>query len=276
MTRRDFLGTSAVGSAALLASAAGCAPAATPPPAAPPSPTGREPFELHEATIDGLQEAMRSGRLTARADHRAATSPASTRSTSRVRSCGRIIETNPEALEIADRLDAERKAGKVRGPLHGIPVALKDNIDTHDRMTTTAGSLALEGSIPPQDSFVAQKLRDAGAILLAKANMSEWAYWRGMKATQRLERPRRAVPESLRARSQSLRVELRVGHRRLGQSGRADHRHRDRRVDHVPVVDQRRRRASSRRSDCGAAPASSRSPIRRTRPDRWPGRCATR
>ena len=94
-----------------------------------------------------------------------------------------IIETNPQALEIADQLDAERKAGKVRGPLHGIPIALKDNIDTHDRMTTTAGSLALEGSIPPQDSFVAQKLREAGAILLAKANMSEWAYWRGMKAS---------------------------------------------------------------------------------------------
>ena len=75
------------------------------------------------------------------------------------------------------------RAGRVRGPLHGIPVALKDNIDTHDRMTTTAGSLALEGSIPPRDSFVAQKLRDAGAILLAKANMSEWAYWRGMHAS---------------------------------------------------------------------------------------------
>ena len=71
----------------------------------------------------------------------------------------------------------------MRGPLHGIPVALKDNIDTHDRMTTTAGSLALEGSIPSQDSFVAQRLREAGAVILAKANLSEWAYFRGVRAT---------------------------------------------------------------------------------------------
>lgn len=94
-----------------------------------------------------------------------------------------IIEVNPDALTIADALDAERKAGTVRGSLHGIPIALKDNLDTHDRMTTTAGSLALEGSIPPQDSFVAQKLREAGAVLIAKANMSEWAYWRGLNAS---------------------------------------------------------------------------------------------
>src|SRR5215475_10375178 len=94
-----------------------------------------------------------------------------------------IIEINPEALDIADRLDAERKAKGPRGPLHGIPVAIKDNIGTADRMTTTAGSLALKGSIPPQDSFIAQKLREAGAIILAKANMSEWAYFRGERAT---------------------------------------------------------------------------------------------
>ena len=144
--------------------------------------TGNEPFELHEATIDDLQEAMRSGRLTARAitELYLARIEALNRQGPELRA---IIETNPEALAIADRLDAERKAGKVRGPLHGIPVALKDNIDTHDRMTTTAGSLALEGSVPPQDSFVASKLREAGAILLAKANMSEWAYWRGLHAS---------------------------------------------------------------------------------------------
>jgi amidase len=94
-----------------------------------------------------------------------------------------IIELNPDALELADQLDAERAAGTVRGPLHGIPVAIKDNIDTHDGMTTTAGSLALEGSIPPQDSYLAEKLRAAGAIILAKANMSEWAYFRGYRAT---------------------------------------------------------------------------------------------
>ena len=144
--------------------------------------TGNESFELHEATIDELQAAMRAGTRTARSitELYLARIEALNRQGPELRA---IIETNPEALDIADQLDAERKAGKVRGPLHGIPVALKDNIDTHDRMTTTAGSLALEGSIPPQDSFVAQKLREAGAILLAKANMSEWAYWRGMHAS---------------------------------------------------------------------------------------------
>ncbi len=89
-----------------------------------------------------------------------------------------VLETNPDALAIAAALDAERKAGKVRGPLHGIPVLIKDNIGTSDRMTTTAGSLALEGCIPAADSFVAKKLRDAGAILLGKTNLSEWANFR--------------------------------------------------------------------------------------------------
>ena len=242
MNRRRFLGTSALGGAALLATQPGCAPPPAPQPATSPvAATGNEEYELHEATIDSLQEGMRSGRLTARriTELYLARIEALNQRGPELRA---IIETNPDALAIADQLDAERKAGKVRGPLHGIPIALKDNLDTHDRMTTTAGSLALEGSIPPQDSFVAQKLREAGAILLAKANMSEWAYWRGMKATQRLERSRRPVPQPLRARPQSLRLQLRIRGRRLGQPGGADHRHRDRRVDHVPVVDQRRGR----------------------------------
>jgi amidase len=89
-----------------------------------------------------------------------------------------IIETNPEAESIAAALDAERKAKGPRGPLHGIPVVLKDNIDTADRMTTTAGSLALEGSVAPRDSSVAARLRAAGAVLVAKANLSEWANFR--------------------------------------------------------------------------------------------------
>ena len=182
MNRRRFLGSSVLGGAGLVAGQAGCAQPA-PPPAAPPSTvTGAEPFELHEATIDGLQEGMRTGRLTARRITELYLARIEALNTRGPELRG-IIETNPDALAIADALDAERKAGKVRGPLHGIPIALKDNIDTHDRMTTTAGSLALEGSIPPQDSFVAQKLRQAGAVLLAKANMSEWAYWRGLKAT---------------------------------------------------------------------------------------------
>jgi amidase len=94
-----------------------------------------------------------------------------------------ILEANPDALEIADEFDRERREGRVRGPLHGIPVLLKDNIATADRMTTTAGSYALEGCIPPRDSFVAAKLRDAGAILLAKTNLSEWANFRSERSS---------------------------------------------------------------------------------------------
>lgn len=90
-----------------------------------------------------------------------------------------MIEINPQALDIAEKLDAERTESGPRGPLHGVPIVLKDNIDTHDEMTTTAGSLALEGSIPPRDSFVAARLRASGAVLLGKANMSEWANYRG-------------------------------------------------------------------------------------------------
>jgi amidase len=94
-----------------------------------------------------------------------------------------IIEINPDAMRVAEELDRERKQSGPRGPLHGIPVLLKDNIDTADRMTTTAGSLALEGSIAPRDSGVAARLRAAGAVLLAKANMSEWANIRSTHST---------------------------------------------------------------------------------------------
>ncbi len=90
-----------------------------------------------------------------------------------------IIEINPDALKIAETLDKELKDGKIRGPMHGVPVVLKDNIDTHDQMATTAGSRALIGSHPLRDSWVAAKLREAGAIILGKANLSEWANFRG-------------------------------------------------------------------------------------------------
>lgn len=89
-----------------------------------------------------------------------------------------VIELNPDALAIADRLDAERAEGRVRSSLHGIPILLKDNVDTADKMTTTAGSLALEGSRPLQDAFLVEKLRAAGAIVLGKTNLSEWANFR--------------------------------------------------------------------------------------------------
>ncbi len=90
-----------------------------------------------------------------------------------------VLQLNPDALEIARQLDEERRAGKVRGPLHGVPVLLKDNIDTHDKMETTAGSRAMKGSYPLQDSWVAAKLREAGAVILGKTNLSEWANFRG-------------------------------------------------------------------------------------------------
>ena len=191
MNRRRFLERSAIGGAGVIAAQAGCAPSNAPEGADLPTGasataasrvTGNEPFELHEATVDSLQEGMQSGKYTARriTELYLARIEALNHQGPELRA---IIETNPDALTIADRLDAERRAGTVRGALHGIPVALKDNIDTHDRMTTTAGSLALEGSIPAQDSFIAAKLREAGAILIAKANMSEWAYWRGVNAS---------------------------------------------------------------------------------------------
>jgi amidase len=139
-------------------------------------------FEFEEATIAQLQEAMDSGQLTARSLTEVYLS--------RIDKLDRqgpalhsLIEVNPEALEIADSLDRERAEKGIRGPLHGIPVVLKDNIDTADRMTTTAGSLALEGSVPERDSFVARKLREAGAILLAKANLSEWANFRSERSS---------------------------------------------------------------------------------------------
>ncbi len=141
-----------------------------------------QPFELEELTISELQEGMRAGRYTARG-----LVEGYLRRIEEVNQRGpalhHIIETNPEALEVAKQLDQERKANGPRGPLHGIPVLLKDNVDTADRMTTTAGSLALEGSIPGLDSFVAQRLRNAGAILLAKTNLSEWANFRSTRST---------------------------------------------------------------------------------------------
>lgn len=138
---------------------------------------------LEEATILDLQEKMGGGRpgrgeLTVRqvTEWYLARIAAIDKSGPAVNA---VIELNPDALAIADALDAERATKGPRGPLHGIPVVLKDNIDTADRMMTTAGSLALEGSIPAQDATVAAKLRAAGAVILGKANLSEWANFRG-------------------------------------------------------------------------------------------------
>ena len=134
-------------------------------------------FELDELTIDDLQKGMASGRFTAMTLTRKYLDRIS-EIDKQGPAINAVIELNPDALAIAADLDNERKAGRVRGKLHGVPVLIKDNIDTHDRMTTTAGSLALGGSIPPQDSFVARKLRDAGAVIIGKTNLSEWANFR--------------------------------------------------------------------------------------------------
>jgi len=133
---------------------------------------------LPEWTIAELQEKMESGELTARqvADLYLQRIAAVDKGGPYINS---VIELNPDALEIADGLDAERKAGKVRGALHGIPILIKDNIDTHDKMQTTAGSLALEGNIAVKDAFVVKQLRKAGAVILGKTNLSEWANFRG-------------------------------------------------------------------------------------------------
>ncbi|MFI5059432.1 MAG: amidase [Candidatus Acidiferrales bacterium] len=132
------------------------------------------PFELDEITIGELQEGMKSGKYSARAiaekyleriDAIDKRGPA----------INTVIEMNPDAREIAEALDKERKEKGPRGPLHGIPILIKDNIDTGDRMMTTAGSLALLGSKATKDSFVARRLREAGAVILGKTNLSEWA-----------------------------------------------------------------------------------------------------
>ena len=139
-------------------------------------------MQLEEATIAELQAAMASGQITARqlAEMYIERVQAIDQQGPRIRS---IVEINPDALAIADELDRERQSKGARGPLHGIPIFLKENIATVDKMETTAGSLALLGSRPPRDAFVAQKLREAGAVILGKANLSEWANFRSTSSS---------------------------------------------------------------------------------------------
>jgi amidase len=142
----------------------------------PPSPAPST-FDLEEATVADLQQRMQSGRETARSlvDKYLARIEAIDRRGPALHS---VIEVNPDARAIADALDAERKAKGPRGPLHGIPVLIKDNIATADHLMTTAGSLALEGATPPDDAFLVRQLRAAGAVILGKTNLSEWANFR--------------------------------------------------------------------------------------------------
>ena len=173
MKRRDFLSSTAAGCAlAMVTPVAETVTAST-------SPTT---FELDESTILELQQRLEAGRDTSRSlvekyvnrikelDHEGP----------RVNS---VIELNPEAESIAATLDRERKDNRVRGPLHGVPILIKDNIDTADKMMTTAGSLALVGARPAQDAFIVKRLRDAGAVILGKTNLSEWANFRSTKSS---------------------------------------------------------------------------------------------
>jgi amidase len=133
--------------------------------------------EMEEVTIAELQNSMKSGKLSARSIAEKYLARIA-KMDKRGPAVNSVIELNPDALSIAESLDKERKTKGGRGPLHGIPVLIKDNIDTADRMNTTAGSLALLGSTPARDSFVAQRLREAGAVILGKTNLSEWANFR--------------------------------------------------------------------------------------------------
>jgi amidase len=178
VTRRDFLRTSAAGGLA----AGLAAPAARRRRNNGAAERRQQELPLEEATIADLRAHMEAGRTTA-----AALCAAYLQRIEDVDRAGptlrSVIELNPEAIAIAERLEAERVAGRVRGPLHGIPVLIKDNIATHDRMSTTAGSLALDGVIAPRDAFLVGKLRAAGAVILGKTNLSEWANFRSTQSS---------------------------------------------------------------------------------------------
>jgi amidase len=142
--------------------------------------TEARPFELAEKTVVELQSAMQIGELSAKEIVKKYLEQIGDLD----KQINSILEINPDAVDIAERLDRERKAGRVRGPLHGIPVVLKDNIDTADKMKTTAGSLALlNAPVPRRDAFLVEQLRNAGAVILAKTNLSEWANFRSTSST---------------------------------------------------------------------------------------------
>jgi len=188
VNRRNFLKNSSVAgvAATAVATIAACNTPAADTKKEAANNSGGEPnyndFALNEITVDELQQKMKSGEYTShsitemylkRIDAIDKAGP----------KLNAVIEVNPDALSIADAKDSERKAGKLRGPLHGIPVLIKDNISTGDKMMTTAGALALVGHKAAKDAFIIQRLRDAGAVLLGKTNLSEWANFRSTRST---------------------------------------------------------------------------------------------
>jgi amidase len=178
-TRRDFLRIGGMAGAAALAAGSF---SGNPSEAESAGPQASEPFDFEERGILDLQAAMASGAESSRSitekylDRIAAVD----RRGPELRA---VIELNPDALDIAAALDAERAAGGLRGPMHGVPVLIKDNIDTADRMTTTGGSLALAGSVAAADAFLVRRLRESGAVLLGKTNLSEWANFRSGRSS---------------------------------------------------------------------------------------------
>jgi amidase len=179
MKRRNFIQLTALSTAVPLVSLSSCMSEETPESN---QLATTEKFALEEKTVVELQQAMESGQHTSRSICELYLQ--------RIKNVDQIsgglnsvIELNPDALAIADDLDQERASGKVRGPLHGIPIMVKDNIDTADKMMTTAGALALAGNIANQDAFIIKKLRQAGAVLLGKTNLSEWANFRSTRSS---------------------------------------------------------------------------------------------
>lgn len=183
MNRRKFLRNGSVaGLAATTLALGSCQSKTEQQPTATKTDAIKDEFPLNELTVDQLQQKMQSGEYSARTlaelylrriENIDKNGPA----------LNAVIELNPDALSIADERDNERKAGKVRGPLHGIPVLIKDNIDTGDKMMTTAGSLALVGHRAAKDAFIIARLREAGAVLLGKTNLSEWANFRSSRSS---------------------------------------------------------------------------------------------
>src|SRR5258708_3695424 len=171
--RRGFLGYAALGTALALTAPMGAATTAE----AGETGSSVPPFELEEITIGELQEGMKSGRISSKSVTEAYLARIDAID-KRGPGINAIIELNPDALSIAEALDRERKEKGTRGPLHGVPVLIKDNIDTADRMHTTAGSLALAENIASRDSHVAQRLRESGCVIIGKTNLSEWANFR--------------------------------------------------------------------------------------------------
>ena len=144
--------------------------------------SANDQFPLNEITIDELQHKMKNGELTSR--------KITSLYLERINEMDKngpklkaVIELNPDALDMADKMDVERRSGKIRGPMHGIPVLIKDNINTGDKMMTTAGSLALLGHHAAKDAFIISKLRDAGAVILGKTNCSEWSNFRSGRSS---------------------------------------------------------------------------------------------